>query len=222
MVLLSRDAKSWTWRRDRITDFHAVDIAGKNAVAVGDNGAILVSEDYGQTWSPIQTKTNATLRDVCLSSDGSFGLAVGDKGTVLRAEKNLWSWTKPKYNLDFDLTSCTIAEQKDRFQVYFAGKGGAIYTSDMAMSRLELIASPSFEDIYSLATLETGEVLAVGGVYQDPERICEKGFLIEADKDPNSTWMTLLISLLLSVFWVFTLRKLFIGWKYRNEQEITE
>ena len=218
-ILYSQGAKSWSWRRDRNTDLHAVDVAGSQAVAVGDNGAILLSSDYGLTWTALPSRTTQTLRDVCLSSDGTFGLAVGDRGTVLRADKGLRHWTNPKYNLEFDITSCAIAEQKDRFQVYFAGKGGAIYTSGRGMERLELIPSPSFEDIYDMTALETGEVLAVGGEYQDPARICEKGFLIEADRDPKSYWLTILIAALLGLFWLFTLRKLVIGWKARNEED---
>ncbi len=209
LILMSKDGKKWSWRRDRITDYHAVATAGSNAVAVGDNASILYSEDYGATWTQVTTRSNLTLRDVCLSEDGSFGIAVGDNGLMYRSQNSLSRWAKLKYNLDFDITSCTIAEQKDRFQIYFAGEGGAIYTTGRDMSKLELIPTDVIENIYSLTTLETGEVLAVGGVYQDPSTVCEEGYIIEADVTPHSLWKRMALILVLIGFWCFTIYKLF-------------
>ena len=217
LILMSNDAKSWSWRRDRITDFHAVATAQNMAVAVGDNSSILVSEDYGKTWTHMSNTSNATLRSVCLSSDGTFGLAVGDKGTIYRAQNGLNKWSKIKYSFDFDLTSCTIAEGKDRFQIYFTGKGGAIYSAPKDLGRLELISSPAVEDIYSIAALDTGEVIAVGGLYQDPSSICETASLIEADESPRKYWPSVLIACLLFAFWCYTIRALFLAWKHRND-----
>ena len=216
-ILMSQDGKRWSWRRDRITDYHAVATAQNMAVAVGDNGEILVSDNAGKTWTQMRA-SGGTLRDVCLSSDGSFGLAVGDHGVIYRAQNGLTRWSKLKFQLDFDITSCTIAEQQDRFQVYLAGKGGAIYTSNSReMSRLELIASPVLEDLYKMTTLETGEVIAVGGVYQDPATLCEEGFIIEANETPRKQWPSILIALLLLLFWGYTLQTFVISWKHRND-----
>ena len=217
LILMSNDTKSWSWRRDRITDFHAVATAQNMAVAVGDNSAILVSENYGESWSPMSSSGNATLRSVCLSSDATYGLAVGDKGTIYRAQNGLTKWSKIKYNFDFDLTSCTIAEGKDRFQIYFTGKGGAIYSAPKDLGRLELISSPAIEDIYSIAALDTGEVIAVGGLYQDPASICESSFLIDADESPRKFWPSVLIAFILFGIWCYTLRALFLAWKHRND-----
>ncbi|MBQ4360474.1 MAG: hypothetical protein II767_09470 [Proteobacteria bacterium] len=217
LILMSNDTKSWSWRRDRITDFHAVATAQNMAVAVGDNSTILVSENYGESWSPMSSSGNATLRSVCLSSDATYGLAVGDKGTIYRAQNGLTKWSKIKYNFDFDLTSCTIAEGKDRFQIYFTGKGGAIYSAPKDLGRLELISSPAIEDIYSIAALDTGEVIAVGGLYQDPASICESSFLIDADESPRKFWPSVLIAFILFGIWCYTLRALFLAWKHRND-----
>lgn len=217
-ILMSNDGKSWSWRRDRITDFTAVASAQNYAVAVGESGTILVSENYGKTWNTISTATPKTLRDVCISSDGSFAIAVGDAGTIYRSKNNLQRWTKLKYKLDIDLTSCAIVEQKDRFQSYIAGKGGAIYTTlDPEFGKLDLIPSPAIEDIYSLAALETGEVLAVGGVYQDPDTICEEGYLVEANEKPIHRWPSIIIALLLIAFWIWTLKTFIISFKHRHD-----
>ncbi len=220
LILMSSDnGKTWSWRRNTITDFHAVATAGSYAVAVGDNSTILYSDNYGQSWTQLSPHSNMTLRDVCLTPDGSFGLAVGDGGTIYRSQNGLNHWTKLKYKFDFDITSCTIAKRENDIQIYFAGKGGVIYTMPRNMSPLELIATPILEDIYSLTTLETGEVLAVGGIYQDPATICENGFIIEADKSPKSLWHTLLLVILFGVFWIFTIVKLYRSLKRPEDSE---
>ena len=218
LILMSNDGKQWSWRRDRITDFHAVATAEKMAVAVGDNSAILVSDNYGETWTPMSNTSNVTLRSVCLSSDGSYGLAVGDKGTIYRAQNGLTRWSKIKYSFDFDLTSCTIAEDKGQLKIYFTGKGGAIYAAPKEdLGHLDLISSPAIEDIYDIAVLDTGEAIAVGGLYQDPASICEEAFLIEADESPRKFWPSILIALLLLAFWSYTLRTIYLAWKHRND-----
>ena len=223
LILMSSDnGKTWSWRRNTITDLHAVATAGAYAVAVGDNSTILLSENYGQSWTQLSPRSNMTLRDVCLTPDGSFGIAVGDGGVFYRAQNGLSHWTKLKYKFDFDITSCTIAQRENDIQIYFAGKGGVIYTMPRGMYPLELIATPILEDIYSLATLETGEVIAVGGVYQDPATICENGFIIEADKSPKSLWHSLLIVVLFGIFWIFTIIKLFRTIRRHNAQDIND
>lgn len=152
-----------------------------------------------------------------------FAVAVGDEGTVYRAQNNLMNWTRLKYKLDLDLTACAIVEQKDRFQIYLSGKGGAIYTSpEDTLGKLELIPSPAVEDIYSMTALETGEVIAVGGVYQDPATLCEKGFLIDANKKPRDMWPSILFALLMILAWGWTLKLFIVGLKHRNDKEFEE
>lgn len=217
-ILMSSDGRSWSWRRDMLIDFNAVATAQNTAIAVGDYGSIYVSDNAGKSWTPAQTSSKLTLRDVCISSDASFALAVGDGGTVYRAQNNLQRWTKLKYKLDIDLTSCAIVEQNDRFQTYIAGKGGAIYTTlDPELAKLDLVPSPAVEDIYSMTALETGEVIAVGGVYQNPDTICEEGFLVESDVSPRSIWTTILFALALLVFWAWTLKTFIISVKHRRD-----
>lgn len=223
LVMMSRDGEHWSWRRDHITDYHAVAVAGEHAVAVGDDGTILVSENNGVSWKRASASPSKTLRDVCLTSDASLGIAVGDAGTIFRAQNGLSRWSKLNYKLDLDITSCAIVEQKDRTQIYLAGKGGAIYTSpDPELGRLELVASPAVENIHSLAALETGEVLAVGGEYQDPATICEEGFLIEADKRPRDLWPSFVIALLLGLFWVWTLKTFVLSIRHRHKFDTVE
>jgi photosystem II stability/assembly factor-like uncharacterized protein len=223
-ILMSHDAKRWSWRRDRITDYHAVAIVQGTAVVVGDEGTILLSTNRAKTWKPLQTQVKKTLRDVCLTSDGKFGLAVGDSGTILRSQgNNLERWTKLGYDLATDLTSCAIVERSDGTDVFIAGKGGAIYVAnDRSLSTFNLISSPSQEDIFSMASLETGVVLAVGGNYQDPELICEEGFIVIDSELPDTMVWKLVLSFILLGFWGFTIRKVFLVIKAYREPDPEE
>ncbi len=219
LILMSRDGQKWSWRSDRITDYYSVATAQNNAVAVGDDATILVSQDYGATWSQIKTGATQTLRGVCLSQDGTYGLAVGDAGLVYRFSDDIRTWTKLTFKLDHDFTSCAIAESADRFQIYMTGKGGAIHTAhDKFMQNgLELVEIPVLEDIYDVAALETGEVIAVGGVYQDPSIICEEGFIIEAGESPRKVWPTMLLILAMLAFMGYTVHGYSYSFRHRND-----
>jgi len=225
IILMSHDGRKWSWRRDRVTDFHAVDVVSGVAAAVGDDGSVLISYDRGISWRPARTSTKRTLRDVCLSADGKFGIAVGDGGTILRAQSSIERWTRIDYDelKKYDLTSCAIVEQPDRFAVYIAGKGGLIYVStERELGGFELVTSPSFEDLYALAALETGEVIAVGGNYQDPDRICEEGFIVIDGEHPKNMIWTLLMCLGLAAFWGYTVRNLIVGIARRRKEDEEE
>ena len=218
LILLSRDGKKWSWRSDRTTDFMAIAQGTGSTVTVGANGTIMISHDMGKTWREIKTSTRQTLRDVCLSKDGTFGIAVGDAGTIYYTKSSINYWSRSTYKLTTDLTSCAIDETDGRFNVYIAGKDGLFYrATDRQLSQLELITSPSFENIESLATLQTGEVIAVGGNYQAPDTICEDGFILIDGQRPFDMWLTVLIHLLLACFWVYTLRTLYLAFIHRND-----
>ena len=64
---------------------------------------------------------------------------------------------------------------------------------------------------------ETGEVIAVGGVYQDPSIICEEGFIIEADESPRKVWPAMLIILAMLLLMGYTLKSYLYSYKHRND-----
>jgi photosystem II stability/assembly factor-like uncharacterized protein len=99
---------SWTTYSAGIWRYwlHAVTVLSSEiAVAVGDSGSILRTNDHGQSWFPLAGKwpledmrpgllpmTNLHLRAVSFA-DTSRGLVVGDSGLVLRTTNGGYAWS---------------------------------------------------------------------------------------------------------------------------------
>jgi photosystem II stability/assembly factor-like uncharacterized protein len=61
-------------------------------LAVGDEGAIVISDDAGVTWTQRASGTTEDLWDVDVTSEG-IAIAVGAGGTILRSSDGGWNWT---------------------------------------------------------------------------------------------------------------------------------
>ena len=87
------DGENESWREgasdigDRLNAV-ALDEDGGRAVAVGRDGAILVSTDRGKGWHSRDTGTANELHAVTLDRKGMVAIAVGEKGTILRSESS--------------------------------------------------------------------------------------------------------------------------------------
>jgi len=80
-------------------DLYAVDAHGASAWAVGYWGAVLRSDDAGETWIPVETPVERALYAVSFA-DENTGWAVGEAGVILHTEDGGRSWT----SLSFELT----------------------------------------------------------------------------------------------------------------------
>src|SRR6185295_13922034 len=70
---------------------------GLIAVAVGEGGAMLVSNDGGQRWRDRPSGTTRTLRDVWLiGADGKSVYAVGDGGVLVRGWSEISTGATPQ------------------------------------------------------------------------------------------------------------------------------
>ena len=65
------------------------------AVAVGEQGAILVSTDGGSTWSAPDTNTRNDFNEVALSDDGKIAIAAGERGLFRYSVDGGKSWRNP-------------------------------------------------------------------------------------------------------------------------------
>jgi len=60
--------------------------------AVGDKGALLTSNDGGQSWSPQASGTEENLADVAFAANGQRGWAVGGNGTIIASADGGETW----------------------------------------------------------------------------------------------------------------------------------
>lgn len=92
-TILHQDANgAWIDRSPgEAADLHSLALQGSRAIAVGSGGTILVSDDYGDSWSPQVSDTEATLYAVTfLDEDGA--VAVGD-GVILFSDDAGDTWS---------------------------------------------------------------------------------------------------------------------------------
>ena len=206
---MSKDGTGWSFRRDRITDFHAIATGNEQqmVVAVGDNGTLLVSGDAGKTWSKSETSEKHSLRGVCISKDGKFALAVGDGGAMLRSTSMGARWSKIQFDSAVDLTDCQVLEGNGEPKVLVVGRKGVMYiTDDLKITQFNLVTHDCFEDLRSVAEFSTGDWLVAGGERQDPSSICQNGTIIVADEAPSDHWLKMLFYLGMILLSLYNIR----------------
>lgn len=72
--------------------YNKVVSASQKLVAVGDRGAILLSNDKGQTWERANTPSDALLTDVCFA-DSQRGWAAGHDALILATKDGGRTWS---------------------------------------------------------------------------------------------------------------------------------
>ena len=92
-LIWAYDGKKKTWCEgssnvgDRLNAV-ALDGDGDRAVAVGRDGAVLISTDYGRQWHSRDVGTANELYAVTIDEEGKVAIAVGENGTILRSESS--------------------------------------------------------------------------------------------------------------------------------------
>jgi photosystem II stability/assembly factor-like uncharacterized protein len=93
----------------------------KVAVAVGDGGQILRSEDGGKNWQPVAYHGHDDLQAVACGADGTL-VAVGKKGTAVISKDLGRTWKQWKVGTVVDLRAISAA---GKF-FYTVGVNGAV------------------------------------------------------------------------------------------------
>ncbi|MEX0324824.1 MAG: YCF48-related protein [Puniceicoccaceae bacterium] len=70
-----------------------ITMAGDRAVAVGERGHVLLSDDYGRTWRQVMTSTRSTLTGVHFA-DSLNGWVVGHENIVLKTTDGGETWKR--------------------------------------------------------------------------------------------------------------------------------
>lgn len=101
--------------------------AGERAVAVGERGHVLYSDDKGRSWTQVQVPVSAGLTAVYFADD-RHGWAVGHDEVILRSEDGGLSWERVHFNPEAGrpLLDVWFSGLDDGFAV---GAYGAMYRS---------------------------------------------------------------------------------------------
>ena len=90
--------------------------AGKRAVAVGERGHILYSEDEGRSWTQVQAPASASLTAVFFADD-QRGWAVGHDEVILATVDGGLSWERVHFNPEAN---------RPLLDVWFSGSGSGL------------------------------------------------------------------------------------------------
>ena len=71
----------------------SVATVGRRLVAVGAAGVIIISDDFGSTWSQVSTPVSVTLTSVVFANE-RVGWAVGHSGVILGTQNSGATWTR--------------------------------------------------------------------------------------------------------------------------------
>lgn len=100
--------------------------AGGVAVAVGEMGALLRSQDYGKTWQRLHPEEDVAWNDVALLEGGGF-VVVGEFGKILRSTDDGKSWEQEQAPVTGSLMAVAF---RDAVHGVAVGLDGIVLTSD--------------------------------------------------------------------------------------------
>jgi photosystem II stability/assembly factor-like uncharacterized protein len=127
---------------------------GAVAVAVGDGGNLLVSDNGGIDWRTRATGTQQALRDVWLSSDAATATAVGDQGLVI--DVPLRSDAAPRVRtLGDDLTLRGIHLEASGHGTIVGDHGAAFVSHDFGQT-WDQVSTGETRDILAVDALQSG------------------------------------------------------------------
>ena len=152
------DEHTWSMRSSLGVDLFAVTCVGNlKGWAVGQGGAVMHTEDGGQTWAPEQSNLVAALRGVHFS-DALHGVIAGDGGALARTEDGGQSWT-PIATTSSDL-GAVAATTSGEFFVASAG-GSVLHSTDFGRS-FSPVAIAGAADVVAIASDADGTLVFAG------------------------------------------------------------
>jgi photosystem II stability/assembly factor-like uncharacterized protein len=129
-------------------------------VAVGSSGTIARSDDYGATWSAIQSNTINNINDVSLSA-GNRGYIVGDNGLLRTTNDQGQTWTVLNSQTNKRLNA---VHSKGADTVVFAGNDGYLAISYDSGANFTPLASNTSDELYNIGYFgENGYIVGNNG-----------------------------------------------------------
>ena len=92
--------------------------------AVGSNGTIIRTTDGGNSWAGMTSNTNNTLKEVIIRPISARVFCVGENGTFLKLENNVWEVSQ------IDTTDLNSVSYQGVVRIIAVGNNGLILKSD--------------------------------------------------------------------------------------------
>ncbi len=135
---------------------------GKFVIAVGDNGAILETADWGMTWkSHGPSHVSSNLNAVFMTADGQFICVVGNGGKVLISTDEGEHWTPHYANVLSNLLG--VFGTGDGKHLWVVGAGGIILESNDSGATWKQRPSGVNGDLYGIFGTGDGKRLWIAG-----------------------------------------------------------
>ena len=134
---------------------------GSLAIAVGQRGTVLTSDDYGTSWTRRASSSSASLNSVALDANSGQAIAVGDEGTVLASDDYGMTWTERVSGSSASLNSVALDAGSGR-AIAVGDEGTVLASDDYGMTWTERVSGSS-ASLYSVALdASSGQAIAVG------------------------------------------------------------
>ena len=134
---------------------------GRRAIAVGEAGTVLTSDDHGETWTNRASGSSGRLNSVVFDAGTGRAIVVGSDGIVLTSDDRGATWTKRASGSSASLTS--VAFDASTGRAIAVGIDGIVLTSDDHGATWTERRSGTSAWLYSVAfDAGTGRAIAVG------------------------------------------------------------
>lgn len=135
---------------------------GERLLAVGDRGAVIVSND-GRQWAQVQTPTRAALTAVAFA-DPQHGWAVGHDAVILRTEDGGRTWTLQNFEPELEKPFLDVLPL-DAERGIAVGAYGFLYRTEDGGQTWDEIDTPIREEEWhfnAISALADGTLVIVG------------------------------------------------------------
>jgi photosystem II stability/assembly factor-like uncharacterized protein len=157
-IILSFDGANWTSQTNGANNLNSVCFVGATGCAVGANGTILTTNNYGNIWVTQSGGTSNLLNSVYFTS-ANTGYAVGVNGTILQTNNAGFTWTAQTSNTGNELQSVYFSDANNGYAV---GVGSTILATSNGGSTWSKQPGNTSNILYSVF-IAGSHAYAVGG-----------------------------------------------------------
>lgn len=160
----------------------AIRSSGEELLAVGNNGTIVRSLSYGNTWSVVTAVTSADLNAVRWGYDGRQ-FAAGDNGTILRGTNFGLNWSVIPSGTTRKLFAISSHAAEIQFVVAAGEKGTILRSTNFGLNWTNISLADTSINLHSI------NPAAAGFTEITPFYICGSQGRIYKSTDYGATWV---------------------------------